>query len=113
VKFIKKDIGDITVVEVHGKLIGGPENAESFHATFKSLVEEGKKKIIIDLRRTPWANSQGVGMLIGANATVGNAGGELVLAHVVDKINDILSVTRLLLIFKTFESLDEAVAHFG
>lgn len=112
-KFVQKEVGDVTVIEVHGKMIGGPENSEKFYGLFKRLIEEEKTKVIVNLRKTPWANSQGVGMLIGAHTSMQNAGGELVLAHVVDKINDVLSVTRLLLIFKTFETLDEAIAHFN
>jgi anti-sigma B factor antagonist len=52
-------------------------------------------------------------MLIGAHTSIANAGGELVLAHVTDRINDILTVTRLLLIFKTFETEDEALKYLA
>jgi len=112
VKLVRKDESGVVIIEVQGKMIGGPENAEMFYGLFKKLVDEGQKNVIVNLSKTPWANSQGVGMLIAAHTSMHNAGGKLVLAHVVDKINDILSVTRLLLIFDTFETLEEAIAHF-
>jgi anti-sigma B factor antagonist len=101
------------VVHVKGKFVGGPENSDKFHSFIKSLLSEGQNKIVINLSRTPWANSQGIGMLIGAHTSIANAGGELVLAHVTDRINDILTVTRLLLIFKTFETEDEALKYLA
>lgn len=110
-KLIKRDVRGVVVVEVHGKLIGGPENSEMFHDLFRSLVEDGKNKVAVNLRHTRWANSQGIGMLIGAYTSLRKVDGDLVLAHVIDRIKDILTVTRLLLIFKTFETEDEAVEY--
>ena len=99
------------MIEIHGKLIGGPENSDLFHECIMSLLEDGQKKIVVDLHRTLWANSQGIGLLIGAHTTVKGAGGDLVLARVIDRIHDVLTVTRLLLIFNTFESVEAAVGY--
>jgi anti-sigma B factor antagonist len=101
----------VTVIAVHGKLIGGPENSDLFQEVIHTLLADGKKRIVIDLHRTRWANSQGIGLLIGAYTSVKNEGGELVLARVIDRINDILTVTKLLLIFRTFENVEEAVGY--
>jgi anti-sigma B factor antagonist len=97
------------VVEIHGKLIGGPENTDAFHNVFKSLLKQGRDKIVVNLGLTPWANSQGIGMLIGAYTSVRNAGGELVISDATERIMDILFVTKLGLIFKTFETEERAV----
>jgi anti-sigma B factor antagonist len=105
----RREVRGAIVVEVQGKLIGGLENSDNFHSFFKSVLADGKNKVVINLRCTSWANSQGIGMLIGAYTSVKNAGGELVLARVGDRIHDILKVTRLLLIFKVFETEKEAV----
>lgn len=106
---IVKEMPGVDVVEIHGKLIGGTDNCDAFHSVFKSLLNKGKNKIIIDLSNTPWANSQGIGMLIGAHTSVSTAGGKLALVHVADRIKDVFVVAKLGLIFKTFESLDGAV----
>ena len=108
-KLTKREDRGVVVVDVRGKFFGSPENWETFHRFFKTLLDEGKKNVVVNLRHTPYTNSQGLGMLIGAHASISNAGGELVLSHVVDRINSILTVTRLLLIFKAFESDEEAV----
>ena len=108
-KLTKKEVRGVVVVGIHGKLLGGPDESDRFHQLFKSIVDEGKKNVVVNLRRTSYANSLGIGMLIGAYTSIRNSGGELVLAHVIDRINNILIVTKLLLIFKTFETMDEAV----
>ena len=118
-KLTRREIPGVVVVDVHGKLIGGPDSSEEFHELFKSLLRKGNRNIVINLEHTPWASSSGVGMLIGAHACVSAAGGELVLAHVADKINNILTikvsnitaVSRLLLVFKVFDDVDEAVGY--
>lgn len=109
-KFKTREHYGAVVVDIEGRLVGGPE-AKQFHKFFKGLINEGKNRIIVNLGKVSWANSQGVGMLIGAHTSAKNAGGELVLVNVQDKIESILTVTRLLLIFTTFDSEDEAVKH--
>jgi len=108
-KLTQKLVKGAAVVEVHGKLIGGPDNCDLFHDCIKELIADGRTKIIVDLHRTSWANSQGIGLLIGAYTSVKNAGGDLVLSRVINRINDFLTVTRLLIIFKTYETVDEAL----
>lgn len=112
-KLSKREREGAVIVDVEGKFVGSPENSDMFHSFFKSLLSEGRTKVVVNLNDSPWANSQGIGMLIGAHTSFASAGGELVLARVSDRVNDILTVTRLLLVFKTFETEDEALAHLS
>ncbi len=100
---------DVAVVDVSGKLIGGLENTQKFHDLIAGLLGEGATRIVINLRDTPWANSQGIGMLIGAYTSAKKAGAKLVLAEVGDRIRDVLEITRLSLIFEMFLTVDDAV----
>jgi anti-anti-sigma factor len=108
-KLTERHLQGTAIVEVHGKLVGTPENCDAIHKTIRSLLDSGKSRIIVDLKNAPWANSQGIGMLIGAHTSVSNAGGRLVLASVGDRISDVLAVTRLDRVFKTFQSENTAV----
>jgi anti-sigma B factor antagonist len=105
----KKEVRGVVVVGIHGKLLGGSDESDKFHQVFKTIIDDGKKYVVVDLHRTSYANSVGIGMLIGAYTSMKNSGGDLVLANVIDRINNILVVTQLCLIFKTFDSVDEAV----
>jgi len=108
-KLTKKEVRGVVVVAIHGRLLGGPDQSDKFHQFFKSILDEGAKNVIVNLGRTPYVNSMGIGMLIGTHTSFRNSGGELVLARVIDRIKNILVVTQLCLIFKTFETVDEAV----
>ena len=112
-KLKKREAYGAVIVDIEGKLIGGPDNVDEFHSFFKSLLDQGMNRIVVNLRKTPWANSQGVGMLIGAHTSATNAGGELVLSNILDRIDDILTTTRLLLIFKTFDTEEEAIKYLN
>lgn len=109
-KLKTREVYGAVIVDIEGQLVGGP-NSETFRRYIGGLLKEGKKRIIVNLRNVPWANSQGVGMLIRAHTSAKNVGGELVLTNVTDKIHSILSVTRLLVLFTTFDSVEEAVVY--
>lgn len=101
--------GDVAVIKVNGKLVGGLENAEKCHDCFGETLRSGTKRIVIDLTGAPWANSQGIGMLIGAYTSAKNASAELVLAGVATRIRDVLDITKLSLLFRMYGTADEAV----
>jgi anti-sigma B factor antagonist len=107
----EKMAGDVAVLTPKGKLMGGPETV-SVHDRIKELVSTDAKKVIIDLSKVKWMNSSGLGALMGAMTTVRNADGDLRLASVTDKVQSLLMITKLITIFETYESVDEAVDSF-
>jgi anti-sigma B factor antagonist len=107
-KLKKRETDGVLVISVDGKMIGGADS-DIFHDYIKDVIAEGHRNIVINLKKVPWADSRGVGMLIGAHTSVKNAEGNLVLTNVGDRIDSILTLTRLLLIFKTFDTEEEGV----
>lgn len=98
------------VLELNGKLTGGPE-AEQFRNVFTTLLDQGKTRIIINLKKVDWINSTGLGILIRYYSSIRKAGGDLVLCHVGDRIDSILYVTKLNLLFQAFDSVEEAAEY--
>ena len=107
-KLKKREIEGVMIVSVEGKMVGG-EDSDKMHEFIKDVIAEGHNKLLINLSKVPWADSRGVGMLIGAHTSAKNAGGTVVLSNVGDRINSILTLTRLLLIFQTFDTEAEGV----
>lgn len=103
--------GDVAIINLKGKLMGGPET-QSIHEKVKELVENGVKKVVIDLGKVKWMNSSGLGALMGAMTTLRNAGGDLKLANVTDKVQSLFMITKLITIFETYNSVEEAVKSF-
>ena len=109
-KVSQKEAYGAVILELNGKLTGGPE-AETFRNMFKSLIDDDKKNIIINLKKVDWINSTGLGILISGYTSVKKAGGDMVLCNVGDRIDSILYVTKLNLLFQSFESVDAAIEY--
>ncbi len=107
----EKEIDGVVLLELSGKLMGGPDAAllsEKLHG----LVDQKKTKVVADLGKVSWMNSSGLGILIGGLTTMRNNGGDLKLINVTGKIESLLIITKLIKIFDTFESMDDAVKSF-
>lgn len=101
----------IVVIALEGKVMGGPD-ATMFHGKLHEYVNSGNNKVVIDLAKVEWMSSVGLGMLISALTTMKNNEGQMKLVNVTDSIKSLLTITRLVTIFETFDSMDEAVATF-
>jgi len=107
-KITQREVDGVVVLDLNGKLTGGPD-AETFREVFKSLVDQDKKKIAVNLEKVSWINSTGLGILISGYTSVRRAGGDLVVMHASDRIESILYVTKLNLLFKSFENEADAI----
>lgn len=99
------------VLSLKGNIMGGPDGAK-LHDTLHDLKEQGKKNIIADLSKVKFMNSSGLGMLISGMTTMRNAGGDLRLANPADRIQSLLIITKLITVFKHYDSVDKAVSSF-
>ncbi len=100
------------IIEFKGNVMGGPDAVE-LNDTLHELIEEGKKNVVVDLAKVKFMNSSGLGMLIGGLTTMRKAGGDLRIANPTDKIESLLVVTKLITVFKHYESLEEAVNSYN
>jgi anti-sigma B factor antagonist len=103
--------GDVYVLMIKGKLMGGSETTE-IHDRVKQLSQVGVKKVILDLGQVKWMNSSGLGALMSSMTTIKSIGGDLRLSSVADKVESLLIITQLMKIFKTYGTKDEAVKSF-
>lgn len=110
IKIRKTD--SIAVLDLSGKLMGGPD-ADVFKDTIKQLIDDGYKNVIVNLQHVPWVNSTGLGILIAGYTTLKREGGSLKLIHVTDRIESILMITKLGTIFESYSDEGEAVKSFG
>jgi anti-sigma B factor antagonist len=77
-----------------------------------SLVHQGQTKILVNMAGVPYMDSAGLGQLVALYTTVARAGGSLKLENLTTKIHDLLTITKLLTVFETFDAEQDAVAHF-
>jgi anti-sigma B factor antagonist len=110
-KFKTSEVYNAAVISFTGKLMGGPD-AVDFHNKISEYLESGKKNIILEMSDVKYVNSSGIGNIVRAFSTVKEAGGKLKLAGVSDKVEGVLSITKLLSIFELFNSVEDAAKSF-
>ena len=109
---IKEKIeGDVAVLSLSGKMMGGPETAE-LQKHVKTLLADKIDKIVVDLAKVKWMNSSGLGALMGSLTSARTTDGDLRIANATEKVQSLLMITQLMTIFKTFDSVDRAVASY-
>ena len=108
----ERAVGDVVVLDLKGKITLG-EGDELLKDKVNSLVNQGKKKIILNLGGVPYMDSAGLGEVVRTYTTVSRQSGSLKLLNVTKRINDLLSITKLLTVFETFESENDAVRSFS
>ena len=106
-----KIVDDVAVIALKGKLMGGPETEEC-HLQIKKAISQGIKKATVDLSGAEWINSRGMGMLMACYVSLANQGGELRLAGETEKTKSLLRMTKLNTIFKSYETVEEAIRSF-
>jgi anti-sigma B factor antagonist len=110
-KIETREVAHVSILDVKGRIVLGEEIGELRDAV-RGLVAEGKKKIILNLADVDYIDSSGVGELVGCFTTVRNAGGELKLLNLSQKVQDVLYVTKLYTVFDIREDEFTTVKSF-
>ena len=103
----ERQAGDVTILDMEGKITIG-EGSVAVRSAIRRLLEEGKKKILLNLAGVGYVDSSGIGELVSSYTTINREGGQLKLLNLTQKIQDLLAITKLLTVFDTYD--DEATA---
>jgi anti-sigma B factor antagonist len=104
-------VDTITIVDLSGKLTIG-EGAQRLKDKCESLVFQGRRHVIVNLAGVPYIDSGGLGQLVACYTTLAKAGGRLTLLKVGARNHDLLSITKLVAVFDTFDTEREAIASY-
>jgi anti-sigma B factor antagonist len=107
----ERTVGDVTVVDVSGKIVMG-EGDTILKDKVRSLAQQGRKKVVMNLGGVSYVDSAGLGALVQGYATIKNQGGTMKLVNVAKRLKDLLTITKLSTVFETFDSEDAAVKSF-
>ena len=103
--------GDVKVLDLKGKVTLG-EGDELLKDKINSLIHQGQKKLLLNLEGVPYIDSAGLGEIVRTYTTVSRQGGNLKLVNLTKRITDLLSITKLLTVFETFDTEPEALKSF-
>jgi anti-sigma B factor antagonist len=105
-------VGGVTILDLTGKMTLG-EGDELLREKIASLVNAGQKNLLLNLEGVPYIDSAGLGEMVRSYTTVSRQGGKLKLLNLTKRIEDLLSITKLLTVFDTFDSEAEAIQSFS
>jgi anti-sigma B factor antagonist len=107
----ERTVNDVTILDLKGKMTLG-EGDELLKDKINSLLSQGRKRLLLNLEGVPYIDSAGLGEVVRTYTTVSRQGGSLKLLNLTKRIEDLLSITKLLTVFETYESESEAVSSY-
>lgn len=109
-KYTSVKVGEnFAVVRPEVHLVGDQETDE-FVAIAKQLNEDKLDYIVVDLGAIDWVSSPGIGALVDAHQRFAKRGANVLLARVDKRIHNILIITKLVLVFETYPTVEQALA---
>src|SRR3989338_5133496 len=103
----ERSAGDVTILDLKSKMTLG-EGDEILKDKINSLLLQGCRKLVLNLEGVPYIDSAGLGEIVRTYTTVSRQGGSLKLLNLTKRITDLLSITKLLTVFETYDSEDDA-----
>jgi anti-sigma B factor antagonist len=107
----ERPLGDVTVVDLKGKLLMG-ESDELLRKKVREMLEGGKSKILLNLAEVSYMDSTGLGGLVSCKISAQNNQGKLKLVNLTARLEDLLSITKLVTVFDCYDNEDEAIKSF-
>jgi anti-sigma B factor antagonist len=107
----ERNTGNVTVLDLSGRITLG-EGDVLLKDKLHSLLNQGRRDVLLNLENVQYVDSAGLGAIVGAYTTVTRQGGTLKLANVTKRLQDLLSITKLLTVFETFDSEAEALRSY-
>jgi anti-sigma B factor antagonist len=105
-------VGDVTIVKVTGDITLKKSRQVLLHDKVRSLVEQGQKKVLVDLAGVSYVDSAGLGELVQTNSTAKNHGGSMKLFAPSARLRELLVVTRLTTLLGVYDDEAQALASF-
>ena len=106
-----RETNGVTIIDVSGRITLGEGNV-MLREIVRELVENGKKRILLNLREVQYVDSAGVGELVKTYTTVRHRGGQLKLVDLSKRVQDLLKMTRLYTVFDIEKEEATAIKSF-
>jgi anti-sigma B factor antagonist len=110
-KIEKRKIGNVTVFDLKGKILFG-DGIDELRQSINTAIKDKEKQLVLNFAEVPYLDSTGMGEVVRSYTTLKKEGGTVKIANLTNKVKDLMMVTKLITVFETFESENEAVKSF-
>jgi anti-sigma B factor antagonist len=104
---VEKKVGPVTVLQLSGRITLGEENIQ-LRSKLKSALSD-KPGLVLDMATVDYIDSAGLGTLVASFTTAANQGIRIAVANLTERLQEQLSITKLITVFEAFDSVDAAV----
>jgi len=111
-KITDREVDGAYVVALDGRIVLG-EESQALRVKLKSLVAEGKKKVVLNMDNIKYIDSAGLGILVAAHVSAKLQGASLKLSNLGSKFREVLQITKLFTVFDVYNTEADAVASFS
>lgn len=108
----ERPVGNVLILDLIGRMTVS-DGDQLYRDKIYSLVHQGQTSLIVNLRHLSYVDSGGLGAIVASYTTITRAGGRLGLVNLTKGIRSLLTITKLLTVFNTYASEDEALQSFG
>lgn len=109
----ERTVGAVKVIKVTGDITLNKGGDVILKDKINSILQQGQKKLLLDLGGVAYVDSAGLGQLVQVKVTAGRNGAELKLLNITKRLQDLLVVTRLSTVFDSYEDETTALASFS
>jgi anti-sigma B factor antagonist len=103
---------DILILDLTGGITLGEDN-RVLHDALRRCVDEGERKIILNLEHVTNIDSSGLGELVAGYATLQKNGGLLKLLNLSGRASELMTLTKLFTVFDIFDDETAAIKSFN
>jgi anti-sigma B factor antagonist len=109
----QRTVGEVAVIQVLGDITLGKGGDVILKDKSQSLLQQGYRKMLLDMGSVSYVDSAGLGQLVQVYATTSHLGGSLKLLNLTKRLKDLLVLTKLLTVFETYDSEEAALSSFN
>lgn len=106
-----RQVGNVTVLDIDGNLRLG-EGSAVLQTSIRRLLKEGQNQILLNLAHVTYIDSSGLGELVAGYVAVGKSGGQIKLLHLTSRVQELMTLTKLLTVFEVYEDESSALDSF-
>lgn len=111
-KIEKRKKNGVVILDLKGKILVGDAISE-LRVAVNNLVDDNETKVLLNFQNVPYLDSTGLGEVVRAYTSIKRIKGTVKIINLTSKVRDLMSITKLITVFETFEDEDQAIASFG
>ena len=111
-RIVEERVGDVTILRLTGRL-ELEEGDIALRDHVDALVDQGRVKLVLDMKGVTRLDSAGIGMIVSKFITVRKRGGTIRLLYLTERSDHLMDITKLSTVFEIFDDEAAAIRSFG